>query len=146
MRLASDLEFNSSLETSGSTAGGPKERRMTLLVVEENAETRIGLKELLEGNDYRVLDAKDEHSALDAASRERFELILVDLDLPYREGLAVGHRIRQKGTSPDAPIVVIPPDGEAESLEDEFTVVPGEYVIKMVDFDQLKDLLARLLA
>ena len=45
---------------------------MTLLVVEENAETRIGLKELLEGNDYRVLDAKDEHSALDAASRERF--------------------------------------------------------------------------
>jgi two-component system KDP operon response regulator KdpE len=72
----------------------------TILLVEDDAETRRQVATLLEHHDYRVAEAADAESALATFVAETPDLILLDLGLPDRDGLVVVERVRAAGTTP----------------------------------------------
>jgi DNA-binding response OmpR family regulator len=70
-----------------------------LLVDDEEAIQKLLLFPL-EREGYQVVQARDGQEALDAAAREEFDLVILDLMLPKVDGMEVCRRIRATSTVP----------------------------------------------
>ncbi len=117
---------------------------LTILVVEDVAETRDGIETLLKTDGYRVALARDEHDATASARRERPDLILVSLAGSAREVINAARRIRVRAEVGDiVPLVIFCVDQIAEG--DEVAIGDGVHICRPDNFNQLRTLLARLL-
>jgi two-component system, OmpR family, KDP operon response regulator KdpE len=90
----------------GPGVRGPRSRmrKLTLLIIDDEPQIRRVVRNALEGDDARVLEASAGNEGLDAATAERPDLIVLDLGLPDRPGLEVCRELR-RGTQ--APILVL---------------------------------------
>jgi two-component system alkaline phosphatase synthesis response regulator PhoP len=68
-----------------------------VLVVEDEPDIALGLKDDLERHGYTVQIAGDGDSALGQGQKGEWDLILLDLMLPGRDGFAVCRELRQAG-------------------------------------------------
>jgi DNA-binding response OmpR family regulator len=68
-----------------------------VLVVEDESDIALGLKDDLERHGYEVQIAGDGESALHRGREEDWDLILLDLMLPGRDGFAVCRELRRAG-------------------------------------------------
>jgi len=80
--------------------GPPTTGRPTVLVVEDDAETRAALVRELTGRNYRVDEAPDGRTALERWASRRADVILLDLGLPDIDGIEVIARVRRESTTP----------------------------------------------
>ena len=76
----------------------------TILVVEDEPKIVRLARDYLERSGFRVVTASDGNSAVDAAQRERPDLVVLDLNLPGRDGLDVCRAIRRES---DVPIIML---------------------------------------
>ena len=74
----------------------PSVRQPTILVVEDHDDTRAMLGVLLKSWGCRVVEACNGLEAVELASSERPQLILMDGRLPLLDGLEAARRIREK--------------------------------------------------
>jgi two-component system, OmpR family, KDP operon response regulator KdpE len=72
----------------------------TVLVVEDDAETRAVLVRELGSRGYRTQEAADGRSALERWEASRPDVVLLDLGLPDIDGLDVIRRIRREAMTP----------------------------------------------
>ena len=80
----------------------------TVLVVEDNDDTRAIICLELERYGYHVVEAKNGQEAVELAGRGCPDLILMDLNLPKVDGLTAAQAIRQLGEKcADVPILAI---------------------------------------
>lgn len=120
-------------------------RQRTIMLVEDFEDNRFMMRRLLEMNGYRVVEAINGREAIEIAQRERPHLILMDLSLPLLDGLAATRRIRQHEELRRVPIVAISAHDTSDFHADALAAGCNEYVTKPIDFDQLEQLLKRLL-
>ncbi len=94
-------------ESHGAVDGGtrPPAREATVLVLEEDEAARATLVESLRGAGYRAVSAPDAPSGLAMAEAVRFDLVLADLALRQRSGLAVARAVKR--ASPDTAVVLM---------------------------------------
>ena len=91
-------------ETSlGATADSSEPTRV--LVVEDEHKVATALREGLEGEGYVVGVEESGESAFFRATHESFDLILLDLGLPGRDGLEIMTALRQGGDV--TPIIIL---------------------------------------
>jgi CheY-like chemotaxis protein len=133
----------------GTNAMSGGENRRTILLVEEDDETRPVLRANLQTDGYRVLPALDEEDALDRVSGggAAADLVLINLVGKAPEaGLAAGRRIRAHAKyDGHTPLVVIA-EKYGKGLEGTDVNVGGnDWITYPEDHDQLRNLLARLL-
>ncbi|HWW61623.1 MAG TPA: response regulator, partial [Thermoanaerobaculia bacterium] len=81
------------------TTAEPKseEQKTTILVVEDNVLNRELTNALLKTAGYSVLLAKDGAEALMLIGREKVDLLLLDIDLPFIDGHKVLEALKEKG-------------------------------------------------
>ena len=120
--------------------------RPTVLVVEDFEDNRFMMRRLLEMSGYRVVEAVNGNQAVEAAERERPDIILMDLSLPMLDGLAATRRIRAHDGLSKVPIVAVSAHDSADFHAEALAAGCNEYVTKPIDFDQLVQLLNRLTA
>jgi two-component system KDP operon response regulator KdpE len=73
---------------------------VTLLLVEDDADTRTSIARNLVAHGYRVEEAGDAAGALRHWEAQRPDLLIVDLGLPDRDGLSVVRRVRRESPAP----------------------------------------------
>jgi DNA-binding response OmpR family regulator len=133
--------------TSGMSGG---ENRRTIFLVEEDDETRPVLKANLQTDGYRVLLALDEEDAFDRVGHEGAEADLVLINLVGKApeaALAAGRRIRAHAKYDGHTPLVVMAEKYGEELEGTDVNVGGnDWITYPEDHDQLRNLLARLLA
>ncbi len=97
---------------------GPS-RNETILVVDDAPITRRLVQRTLERAGFRVLTASSGPEALQIASRERVDLILLDVCMPDMDGLTVIDIIRNVPSCPNrtTPVIALSADGSAEMRE-----------------------------
>lgn len=117
-----------------------------VLVVEDFEDNRFMMRRLLEMSGYRVVEAVNGNQAVEAAERDRPDIILMDLSLPQLDGLAATRRIREQQGTRRVPIVAVSAHDSADFHAEALAAGCNEYVTKPIDFDQLVDLLSRLTA
>lgn len=121
-----------------------EDQNLTILIVEDIAETRDGIEKLLKADGYRVALARDESEAITSAKLSHPDLILLGLATLPPEIIAIACRIREKaGIGEEVPIVVFCFEGIAQG--DEVEVGRNVYATRPDNFNQLRGLLARLL-
>jgi two-component system KDP operon response regulator KdpE len=117
------------MSTSGGPAAGP-----TILIVEDDDETRRALVRELIARRYRIDEAGDGRTALERWGLRRPDLVLLDLGLPDLDGLEIVKRIRREATTP---IVIL--SGRYEEREKVEALERGadDYVTKPFGVDEL---------
>jgi CheY-like chemotaxis protein len=76
---------------------------LDILVVEDTPDSLLFLKDLLETAGHRVTTAATGEEAVRSCLSHRFDLVLLDLVLPDRDGMSVAEAIRGSG----APVVAM---------------------------------------
>lgn len=117
----------------------------TIMVVEDYDDTRLLLKQGLEGLGYTVLEASNGQEAVDISEREHPDLILMDLDLPILDGIAATQRIRQQSHMEGVPIVAVTAYPMSYSRVKAFAKGCNEYMAKPIDMSELANLVNRYL-
>ena len=117
----------------------------TIMIVEDYDDTRVLLKQVLEGLGYSVLEATNGQEAVDIADREHLDLILMDLDLPILDGIAATQRIRQQSHMEGVPIVAVTAYPMSYSRVKAFAKGCNEYMSKPIDVSELTSLVNRYL-
>jgi DNA-binding response OmpR family regulator len=76
-----------------------------ILLVEDEETLAVGLEFNLTEEGYSVVWAKDGKIALDLFYAQEFDLIILDIMLPYVNGFEVAKKVREK--SPQMPILIL---------------------------------------
>ena len=112
----------------------------TIMVVEDYDDTRIMLRHALESRGYRVLEAINGQEAVDIASHEHPDLILMDLDLPILDGITATQRIRQQPQMDGVAIVAVTAYPMSYTRVKAFAKGCDEYMPKPIDLSELEEL------
>jgi CheY-like chemotaxis protein len=78
-----------------------------ILIVDDNADIRLGLHVRLKANRYETFFAADAFSAVTEARKQRPDLIILDLGLPAGDGFTVMERLKQIPFLAVIPVVVV---------------------------------------
>ena len=119
-------------------------RGATLLVVDDEKNTREALSKILSEDGYNVLTAADGYQAMDLVSRELPDLILADLKMPGMDGIELLSRARLKGY--DIPFVMMTAYGTVESAVEAMKKGAEDYLTKPVNIEELELQIKRILA
>lgn len=66
-----------------------------ILIVDDDSQLRTMLKQLLEGNNYDVIDSGDGEEALRILKKDKFNLIITDLIMPEKDGMSLILELRR---------------------------------------------------
>jgi CheY-like chemotaxis protein len=117
---------------------------LKVLIADAHDDTRLLLRLKLEHLGYRVVEAADGEEAVEAARRERPDIILMDLSLPKLDGLAATRRTREDPQTRDAQIMALTAHAEPQYRANALAAWVNAFVTKPVDLDWLAGLLADL--
>ena len=120
-------------ETPGTSPGPPAEpatRRLSLLLVDDHAILRDGLRSLLELQpDFHVVgEAGTFSEAAGLAASLQPDIVLTDIGLPDRSGLLLVHELRQ--TCPAARVILLTAHASEEFIRAGLDARADGYVLK----------------
>jgi len=104
-------------------------RRRTILVVDDEAEIREALADILLGERHRVVTATSGREALERLSAGHFDVILTDVRMPDIDGRALYHEIERRWPGRARRVVFVTGDTLASALR-EFVHASGRPVIE----------------
>jgi CheY-like chemotaxis protein len=81
--------------------------KKTILIVDDNADTRLVLSARLKANHYHTVFAADALQAMSVALKERPDAILLDLGLPGGNGLMVLERLKANTSLGSIPVIIV---------------------------------------
>jgi DNA-binding response OmpR family regulator len=115
--------------------------KLKVLVVEDEPDMAMGIRDNLEFEGYDVVTAGDGERGLAAAAKDKFACILLDVMLPGIDGFATCHRLRKAGVR--VPIIMLTARGQEIDKVRGLELGADDYVTKPFG---LKELLARIRA
>jgi two-component system NtrC family sensor kinase len=109
----------------------------TLLVVDDDARARERLRETFETEGHRVVAAQDAPAALRALHKEPPDLILLDVEMPGVDGLALCRLLRAQGAAKRLPIVVVSAGDDEGRKVEAFAAGADDFVAKSASRGEL---------
>ena len=106
-----------------------------ILVVDDESEIREGLELLLASEGYRVASAETGAAGLARLEEQPYDLLLLDVSLPDRNGLELLREIRQR--DPHLAVVLITAYGSIDMARQAFKSGAQDYITKPWSNDEL---------
>ncbi|CAI9388003.1 response regulator transcription factor [Niallia sp. Sow4_A1] len=103
------------------------EKEIKILVVDDEERIRRLLKMYLEREEFTVEEAEDGVSALSKALNTDYDVILLDLMMPGKDGMEVCKELREKKTTP---VIMLTAKGEEVNRVQGFEVGTDDYIVK----------------
>jgi type II secretory ATPase GspE/PulE/Tfp pilus assembly ATPase PilB-like protein/ActR/RegA family two-component response regulator len=123
--------------SDGESAREATREHPRILVVDDDAITRMLVKMLLARERYEVLEAANGRDAVEIASRERPDLLLIDLNMPEMDGYQAIAALRKDLSLATLPIVVLTSE-EGPGIERRVLELGADdYMLKPFDPDVL---------
>ncbi len=113
--------------------------RACVLTVEDDPAIRRGIVDALRFAGYDVLEAADGQMGLEMAAGRQFDLLLLDLVLPRRDGFEILREVRK--IRPTLPVIVLTARGDEADRVRGLRDGADDYVVKPFS---VKELLARV--
>ena len=111
----------------------------TILIVEDDPSIRTAMTDLLSGMGYDTLVAADGKAGLELALERNYNLLLLDLVLPYKSGFEILEQLQKK--RPGQAIIILSAKGEEADRIKGLNLGADDYVVKPFS---VKELLARI--
>ncbi|MCU0759846.1 MAG: response regulator [Steroidobacteraceae bacterium] len=119
-----------------------------MLVVEDNAVNQQLVLAMLARGGYVAEVAADGHEALALLRARRFDLVLMDLQMPGMDGLQATRELRQPRSGvldPAVPVIALTANAFAEDRARSFAAGMNDFLTKPIDPRRLQDTLAKWL-
>lgn len=117
-----------------------------ILLVEDNELNRDMLSRRLVRSGYEVLFAHDGQEAVDVATAELPDLVLMDLSLPTMDGLEATRRLRGQETTAALRVIALTSHAMAGDRERAMAAGCDDYDTKPVELPRLLEKIRALLA
>jgi two-component system, OmpR family, response regulator QseB len=108
---------------------------MRVLLVEDDRMIAKGLETALRQEGYAVDAVGDGRSAAEALRTSRFDLVLLDLGLPQRDGIEVLRELRGRGDS--TPVIIVTARDDVRNRIEGLDAGADDYIVKPFDLDEV---------
>jgi CheY-like chemotaxis protein len=115
-----------------------------ILIVEDNADTRLALHHYFTNAGYLVHTAVDGEEGIYMAKAEHPDLIITDVAMPKLDGMEMIKHIRSEPQGANIPILIFTASG-AFNAEEALTVGANKVFFKPFDFDDLRQIVGEML-
>ena len=116
-----------------------------ILIVEDNPQNMRLFEMTLRSKGYRLLTATDGEKALDMATRDKPDLIIMDIYLPKVSGLEVTKRLRQMPAFNHVPIIAVTAHAMKGDKEKIIEAGCDAYLPKPINTRQLPEVVTEML-
>lgn len=118
---------------------------LNVLVVEDHPVNRMILEAWMSSSGHVITAAENGQIAVDAAATQRFDLIIMDVNMPVMDGLTATRTIRDgSGPNRDTPVVVLSASARSEDHQAGLDAGADAYLNKPIDFAALAGLMGRV--
>ncbi len=117
----------------------------TVLIIEDEADIRNFASRMLELEGYHVLQAEDGDEGLRLARENELSLVLLDLRLPGRDGLAVLREMKSAAELSAIPVIVFSASAGVDIRARTLSMGAADYLVKPLSAADLKEAVARIL-
>ena len=117
-----------------------------ILVVEDNEQNRILMRQILTHHGYEVLEASDGLTGLEMARLHMPALILLDIQMPVMNGLAVIQELRHDPALRKIKVIAVTSFAMKGDRENALQAGFDEYVTKPIDTRRFPELVKEILS
>lgn len=110
-----------------------------VLIVEDDGEIRGLLTNFLSENDFEVSEAKDGKVASDFIANEKYDIILMDMMLPFKSGDVLIRELRDSKDKSKSvtPVIVLSAKTMKDTRLEVLRMGADDYIIKPFDLDEV---------
>jgi DNA-binding response OmpR family regulator len=105
-----------------------------ILVVDDDLDNRVILKRRLQPLGFHVIEADSGTSALAVIATEAVDLVLLDINMPDMDGVAVLKTIRSTTPATKLPVIMVTGSTQIADVMRARTSGANDYVMKPIDF------------
>src|SRR5258705_1719172 len=106
----------------------------TILIVDDEPAARYGLRRAMESK-YRVAEADSAEAAREALTRERPDLVLLDVVLPGQSGIEFLRWMREQGS--EVPVLMVSALDTAKTAVEALQLGAADYLVKGFELEEL---------
>lgn len=117
-----------------------------VLIVEDSTAMRSMIASTVEEmKGYVTVEAANGFEALRIIPKERFDLIITDINMPHINGLEIISFVKNHPSFNSIPIIIVTTEHSEEDRKKGISLGASEYVIKPFNPDHLKKVVKKLL-
>ena len=109
--------------------------KATILFAEDDASLAFMVKDTLEDEGYKVVHCADGQTAIDTFDKAKFELCILDIMMPNKDGYTVAKKIRQQ--TDVMPIIFLSTKSQEEDRLKGYETGADDYLAKPFSFPEL---------
>jgi two-component system, sensor histidine kinase len=120
----------------------PNQSTLSILVAEDNEINQIVLVKILQKHGYRADVVESGDRVLEAVGKKRYDLILMDVNMPILDGIQATQQIRKLLPSTDQPKIVAVTANAFKSDRDHYLAIGmDDYISKPIQREELLKIL-----
>ncbi len=108
-----------------------------VMTVDDSATVRQVLHMTLEGAGYEVVQAVDGEDALGKLSKESFDMLVTDLNMPKLDGIGLIKVVRQNPGNRFMPIIMLTTESQPEKKQEGKAAGASGWIVKPFKPEQL---------
>ena len=106
-----------------------------ILIVDDERAIRRTLREILEYEKYEIEEAEDGEIGLDKIEKNSYDVVILDIKMPKKDGIEVLTEMKQKGI--DTPVIMLSGHGNLETAVEAVKKGAFDYIPKPPDLNRL---------
>lgn len=118
--------------------------RKKILLVDDTATVRM-LERAILGADYEYVEAQNGLEAVNQAMQKQPDLILMDLNMPVRDGIEGLRELKLEKSTQAIPVIIITSESEPDKRDRCMQLGCAEFLAKPLDKTRLKETVRRFL-
>lgn len=117
----------------------------SILTVDDSASMRQMVSFTLKGAGYDVVEAEDGQKALDACKRQKFDLVITDVNMPVMDGITYIRNLRNEANYKFTPILMLTTESSSDKKAEGKTAGATGWIVKPFNPDQLLAVVKKVL-
>lgn len=114
-----------------------KKQLPKVLIADDQTELLLLIKETIENAGFEVFIASDGKEAIEKAYSENPDIIVLDYDMPIKDGLQTAQELKDNPLFAHIPIIIVTAKGDKQTKLKGLSMGIDDYLIKPVDTDEL---------
>ena len=101
-----------------------------ILSVDDSSSIRKMVAYTLKSRGYSVTSAMDGQEALESLAKERFDGIILDINMPRMDGFTLLKKIRSEKHTASIPVIMLTTEGQERDKEEALALGASAYIVK----------------
>ena len=116
-----------------------------ILVCDDDSMQRLLIRQCLESEGMRILEAKDGYEALELVANNAPDFVFMDVDMPGISGIETCRRLRARDDAADVPVLIVTGADDQETIDLGFEAGATHYITKPLNWPLLGRLVKYML-